>query len=313
MKEPGAAERHRSGTRTSATSTSTARSCARRGARSIPPTRTRARCASYAARTARPETYRPNLFVTTRADPRHRRRDRARRRRRRLRHHLVRARTRRHHRAPRPHAARGRAQPLDATGAGARSRCATAATTRVCASGPARRSSPNNGSSRDGDPLGSPCPPSRAVSRPSYGFDAPIVPLFLCGWGTALVAVAIVLFVFVGVALGRRTRVGSVHAVSGLGFVYTTRRRQVPGLGGDPAGDAVRRHRIGARPRVRPRRRPRTGRPAGSRRTRRRSGPLAQRRPVRQLAAATRRNLELAGVAATDAAHDRRLPGAPVS
>jgi SAM-dependent methyltransferase len=62
------------------------------------------------------------------------------------------------------------------------------------------------------------------VSKPSYGFDAPYVPAFLCGWGAALVIVAIVLFAFAGWLFATIVlALGLFALLSGLGFVYTTR------------------------------------------------------------------------------------------
>ena len=63
------------------------------------------------------------------------------------------------------------------------------------------------------------------AGKPTYGFDAPHVPLFLCGWGSVLIVGAAFTYassdpvVATGVlALGLFT------LLSGLSFVYTTRR-----------------------------------------------------------------------------------------
>jgi SAM-dependent methyltransferase len=59
----------------------------------------------------------------------------------------------------------------------------------------------------------------------AYGFDAPYVPIFLCGWGSLLVVVSAFAFVKADpvVATGVLA-LGLFTLLSGLSFVYTTRR-----------------------------------------------------------------------------------------
>src|SRR3954464_2749977 len=61
--------------------------------------------------------------------------------------------------------------------------------------------------------------------RADYGFDAPYVPLFLRGWGTVLIVVAVITFVVgSGLIATAVLLLGLFTLLSGISFVYTTRR-----------------------------------------------------------------------------------------
>jgi arsenite methyltransferase len=63
------------------------------------------------------------------------------------------------------------------------------------------------------------------AGKAAYGFDAPYVPIFLCGWGSVLIIVSV--FTVTGgepvIAAGVFV-LGLFTLLSGLSFVYTTRR-----------------------------------------------------------------------------------------
>ena len=57
------------------------------------------------------------------------------------------------------------------------------------------------------------------------GFDSPYVPIFLCGWGSALILAGVALAVTVGPGAGLvAVAVGLFTLLSGISFIYTTRR-----------------------------------------------------------------------------------------
>ncbi len=61
--------------------------------------------------------------------------------------------------------------------------------------------------------------------RADYGFDSPYVPIFLCGWGALLIVGGIVLLVTIGPRPATvPLAIGLFTLLSGLSFVYTTRR-----------------------------------------------------------------------------------------